>query len=223
VRGEDQVACAVVPRAPERADDAAVGDSREPLLRERRARQVADEALEPGAVVGADGAIGVEIEALDVGVAGADRPHPRGIGCAADAQHGRARAVAEGRPTADGGGAELREDGRVGSERISFEVRRLVGGEHAAPPQQAEDAGADRREHACHLTIGRGWRGIEAGGAVRRDREDALEDQGMEVDVQLEAAAKALDRRHRAASAIHDPPSASAAPLEAGGGRGCRS
>ena len=40
VRGKDQVARAVVPRMPERADDAAVGESREPFLRERRAQKV---------------------------------------------------------------------------------------------------------------------------------------------------------------------------------------
>ena len=85
VRGEDQVARAVMPRAPKRADDAAVGAPRETLLRERRTQQVANEALEPGTVVGADGTIGVEIEAFEVGVPGVDRPHPRGIGRAADA------------------------------------------------------------------------------------------------------------------------------------------
>ena len=60
VRGEDQVARAVVPGVAERADDAAVGESRETLLRERWAQQVAGEALEPNTIVGADGAIGVE-------------------------------------------------------------------------------------------------------------------------------------------------------------------
>ena len=77
MRGEDQVAGAVVPRARERAEDAAVGETGEPFLRERRAQEVAAEPLEAGAVVGTDGAIGVEIEALEVRVARADGPHPR--------------------------------------------------------------------------------------------------------------------------------------------------
>ena len=68
VGGEDQVARAVVPRVAERADDAAVGESREPLLRERGAQKVAAESFEPETVVGADGAIGVEIEAFEVRV-----------------------------------------------------------------------------------------------------------------------------------------------------------
>jgi hypothetical protein len=194
-----------MPRAPEGADHAVVREPRETLLGERRAEQVPAELLEPGAVVGAHGAIGVEIEVREVGVAGADRPHPRGIGRAADAQHGRAGAVPKGRPTADGRGAELREHGGVDGERIGLEVRRLVRGEHPAPPQQAQDAGTDRREQARHLAIGGGWRGIEAGGAVRRDREDAVEHEGVEVDVELEAAADALDRRDRPAPAVDDP------------------
>jgi hypothetical protein len=85
MRGKDQVARAVVPRAEERAQDAAVGEPRETLLGERRAQQVAEEALESGTVVGTHRAIGVEVETLEVGVARADRPHPRGIGRAADA------------------------------------------------------------------------------------------------------------------------------------------
>jgi hypothetical protein len=183
VRGEDQVARAVVPWAPERADDAAVGESREPLLGERRAQEVADKALEAGTIVRAHGAIGVEIEAFEVRVARADRPHPRGIGRVADAQHGRAGTVAERRAAADRGGTELREHGGISGERIALEVRRVLDSEHAPSSEQTQDAGADRREQAGHLAIGRRWGGIEASGAVRRGREDTLEDQGMEVDV----------------------------------------
>ena len=65
-------------------------------------------STDPNTVVGADGAIRVEIEAFEVRVARADRPHPRGIGRLADAQHGRGGAVAERRPTADSRSAELR-------------------------------------------------------------------------------------------------------------------
>jgi len=183
VRGEDQVARAVVPRMSEGADDAAVGKSREPLLRERWAQEVPAEALEPDTVVGAHGAIGVEIEAFEVRVARAERPHPRRIGRIADAQHGRAGAVAERRPTADGRGAELRQHRGIDRERIGLEVPSVVRGEHPTLPQQAEDASADRREEAGDLTISWGWRGIEARGAVRRGREDAIEEQAMEMEV----------------------------------------
>ena len=64
----------------QRADDAAVGEARERSLRERRAQKVSAESFEPETVIGADVAIGVEIEAFEVRVARATRPHPRGIG-----------------------------------------------------------------------------------------------------------------------------------------------
>ena len=215
VGGKDQVARAVMPRVAECADDAAVGEAREPLLRERRTQEVSAESFEPEPVVGADGAIGMEIETLKVGVAGADRPHPRGIGCVADAQHGCAGTVAKRRATADGGGAELREHGGIGGERIGRDVGRVLRGEHATPSEQTPDAGADRREQVRHVAIGRRWRGIEAHGAVRRGRKHALQQARVIVNVELEAAAKTLDRGDCAAPAITDPASAPASALEA--------
>ena len=89
------MARAVVPRVAECADDAAVGESREPLLCERRAQKVPAESFEPNPVVGADVAIGMEVEAFEVRVARANRPHPRGIGVAADPQHRCAGPIAE--------------------------------------------------------------------------------------------------------------------------------
>ena len=196
VRGKDQVARAVMPRARERAEHATVGEARQPFLRERWAQKVADEALEPGTVVGADGTIGVEIETLEVRVARADRPDPRGIGRAADAQDRCAGAVPEGRPSTDGGGADVGEDGGVGGEGIGLEVGRIVGGENTPTSEQAEDAGADRREQTRHLTIGRWGRGIETGGgAVRCGRKHTFEEQGMKVDVELDAPAEPLKSR----------------------------
>ena len=55
---EDEVARAVMPRVAKRTDDAAVGESGQPLLRQRRAQQVAAESFEPEPIIGADVAIG---------------------------------------------------------------------------------------------------------------------------------------------------------------------
>ena len=174
VGGKDQVARAVMPRAPERALHAAIGEAREPFLSERWAQKVAAETFERGAIVGADGAIGVEIEALEVRVARADGPHPRRVGGATDAQDRRAGTLPEGRSTADGGGGELRQHGRVVGEGIGREIRRVVIGEHASAPQQAQDAGTDGGEYVDHLAIGRRGRGIEARGAVWRGGKDSF-------------------------------------------------
>jgi hypothetical protein len=53
--------------------------------------------------------------------------------------------VAERRAPADGRGAELRKHGRIGGERIGFDVL-AVSGQHAAPSQEPQDARANRRE-----------------------------------------------------------------------------
>jgi hypothetical protein len=100
-----------MPWVRECADDAAVGESRQALLGERWTQQVAAEPLESGTVIGADGAIGVEVEAFEMRVALADRPDPRSIRGGADAQDGRAGAVAERGPAADGRRTELCEHG----------------------------------------------------------------------------------------------------------------
>ena len=116
----------VMPRAPERAHDAAVGEACKPFLGERWAQQVAAESLERRPIVSAHSAIGVEIEALEVRVTRADGPHPRRIGGATDAQDGRAGTVPEGRSPADGGGGEPRQHRRLVGEGIGCEIRRVV-------------------------------------------------------------------------------------------------
>ena len=161
VRGKDQVARAVVPRAGERADDAAVGETGEPVLRQRRTQEVAAETFEPSPVVGADRTIGMQIETLEMRVAATDRQDPRGIGCGPYPHYRRAGAVAERGATADGGGGELREDGRLVGEGIGRKGRRGGGGEYAPASQQAQDAAADRREEPRDLLIGRRGRGTK--------------------------------------------------------------
>lgn len=130
---EDQMAGAVVPRVSEGADDAAVGEARQSLLRERGAQKVSTESFESEPVIGADIAIGVKIKPLQMRVPRADGPHPRGVGVAPDAQYGRAGTVAECRATADGGGAQLGEHRRIGGNWIRLDIL-AVRRQHAATP-----------------------------------------------------------------------------------------
>jgi len=146
VRRKNQVPRAVVPGARERTDDAAVGEAREPFLRQRRAQEVAAQPFEPGPIVGGNGAIGMEIEALEVRMAAPDGRDPGRIRVPADAQDGRAGPFPEGRSPTDGGRGQLREHGRGVGEGIGREVGRLVGSEHTPAPQQAKDTGADGRK-----------------------------------------------------------------------------
>jgi len=81
----------------------------------------------------ADGAVGVEVEALEVGVARAARGDPWGIGIAAEAEHGRAGASAEHATPHDRRAAERRERGRVCDHRVGGRVDLLLGQQAAAP------------------------------------------------------------------------------------------
>ena len=106
VRGKDQVAGAVMPRMPEGADDAAVGQSREPLLRQRWAQQVAAESFEAHPVVGSGGGEeSLEVLADDL---------------VEDGLLGVARGVAEGRDGGATGGTDT-APGRCGHDRRSWQ------------------------------------------------------------------------------------------------------
>ncbi len=105
-RREDERARPVSPRVRERQADAAVREELYPFLRKRRAQQVVAQALEPRAVVGADGAAGMEIEARVSSV-------PRGlgfesarVGATPHPRHARAHGAAEHAAPGDGRGTE---------------------------------------------------------------------------------------------------------------------
>jgi hypothetical protein len=59
-----------------------------------------------GTVVGGDPGVGVEIEAVELGLAGAARGGVTEIRLVTEAAHAHARATAEGDPTLDGGARE---------------------------------------------------------------------------------------------------------------------
>ena len=73
---KDEVACAVGPLTLELQQDAPVAGELEAILGDGRPQQVAADLLEPGAILCRYKQIGVEIEAFDVGLAGAGRDDP---------------------------------------------------------------------------------------------------------------------------------------------------
>ena len=85
---EEQVAGAIVPDALQLQQDAAVAGEPEAVLGDRRPEQVAAELLEPAAVVGRHEQVGVEIEALEVGLARTGRRNPGGVGVAPEGRSG---------------------------------------------------------------------------------------------------------------------------------------
>src|SRR2546429_2537572 len=97
------------------------------LFRSRRSEDVAGETLEPGAVVGRNGDVGVEIEALEVGLARSPRGDPGGVGLAADLDDPGAGPRPERNAPLHGSAADAGQRGEFLGERIH--VGRLLGGE----------------------------------------------------------------------------------------------
>lgn len=157
----------------ERAADAAVREEREALLGERRTQKVVAERLQTGAIVGADGAVGVEIETREMCVARPGGGHPRRVGIPPHAQHGRAGLAAEEALAGNRRATERGEKWRVLGHGIARGAGILVGREPPAP-EQALHPRDDRREEPRQLAVGGGGRALEAERAGCVGREDAV-------------------------------------------------
>ena len=74
----------------------------------------------------------------------------------------------------------------------------------------------DPCEHHSDLLVGRRRQGPKIEGAIRSiGEEDAVEQQRVEVDVQIQPAPEALDHRHRARPPVADAVPTGAVSLEA--------
>src|SRR5439155_10231632 len=134
---EEQVRRSNGPHRLELDEDAAIGAEAEAILGERGTEEVATELLEAGAIVGGDPDVGVEIEAVELGLtrpAGGDVPEVRLVAEAADAGAGpwpqRDAAL-------DGGPDEAGQDRRDVCERVRR--RRVGGGLQLAVGEQSPD------------------------------------------------------------------------------------
>ncbi len=119
----DSVKCdragTVAPRVRERQTHAPVREQFEALVGKRRAEKVVAQTLEPSAIVGADDATGMEIEARVASVPRYIFGRARSIGIDAKAQHAGAGRAAEKAPARNRGGRERGERGRVLAKRIA--------------------------------------------------------------------------------------------------------
>ena len=201
-RLEEQMRGAIAPDGRQRDEDASVGPELDAVLGERGAEEVAAELLEAGTIVRGDPDVGVEIEAIELGLtraAGGDVTQVRLVAEAADAGAG---AGAEGDAALDGGTDKAGQDGGGVGER----VRRggVVSGFEVAAGEQPPHAGADRGEDVRHVLVAREGGRVEGEVPGSGVAEDAVEHERVEVDVQLQAAPEALDHRHRAGLALRD-------------------
>jgi hypothetical protein len=181
-RGELDVRGAVLPGLLQLEDHHASAGAREvaqAVVRKRRAEEVAEQSLAALVIVGGDGHLGVEVEAVDPGLAAGGQDHlPVELVVIGRVLHGAAAA----RRLA----VRVRERGLVvgDRERVGAGLEELVGARH--------DAGEDR------LHLARARRGRDEEGVVLA--EGAVEEEGVQVHVQAEVGAEALDHEERAAA-----------------------
>jgi hypothetical protein len=100
---EEQVRSAIAPHRLEFDEDASVGAEEDAVLGERGAEEVAAELLKAGTIVGGNPEVGVEVEAVELGLARAARGGVTQVRLVAEAADPCAGAGAEGDTTLDRG------------------------------------------------------------------------------------------------------------------------
>jgi hypothetical protein len=112
------------------------------------------------------------------------------------------------------GAADAGQGGRFFDHGIRPEYTGFAAIE-TAPLEQTLHSRGDPHEQDADLFIGRRREGSETKRVTLAfAEEDAVEEQRVEMDVQIQSAAKALDDGHRPGPPVPDPVSARAVPLE---------
>src|SRR5439155_14564675 len=114
-------------------------------------------------------------------------------------------------PPLDRGAADAGQRGRFLGEWV--DVGGVIDVESAAR-EETLDAPVDGGEQPRHLFVARRLGGVELEAPVFSLGEDAVQQEGVEVDVQLEAAPEALDHRHGAAPPVAHARARRAAAIE---------
>jgi hypothetical protein len=109
---------AIAPHRLECDEDAPVGPAVDAVLGERGAEAVAAEPLKAGTIVGGDPDVGVEVEAVELGLARSARGGVTQVRLVAEAADTAAGTGPEGDATLDGGADEAGQDGRGFGERV---------------------------------------------------------------------------------------------------------
>jgi hypothetical protein len=172
--------------------------------------------LQPHAISGRHRHRRMQIEAVEVGVHWAGRSDFGGVAVTAHTLRWPASAPPSGDPTDDSGSPELRvqrtvERPLVGRLRLAAGILQV----NAVARHQPHDPTAHRYQQARHLAIAGRRRGHEAPATFAIVDEHALRDQAVEVHIQIERRAKALDRRHRTSGAVPNPAPLGTPTLEA--------
>jgi len=159
-RVQEQRRGPVAPRAAELIEQLAARALRQPLQRERRAQEIAAQALHLVATVGPNGDIGVQAEAFKPG---APRGGRLGAGGRAEAAEGLPGARAEGHAALQRGGDRLGKERLLRRERVAPGV---VLRQPAAAGQEPPDAAVQPREERRDVGVGGRGQAVEDGRAV---------------------------------------------------------
>ena len=171
------------------------------VLGDRRTQNVSAQMFEPLGLPGAHRDVGVQIEALDVGVTRTARGDHRCRGIAAQPQHSLPGPRPRGDPPEHGCSLQVCEPRGVERQRVAVPVVDTLHVDGVAP-QQANDPPAHRRQQARHLDVARRLaQRHEALRTVALLREDALGHEGVEMGVHVQRRPAALNRRHRPGAA----------------------
>ncbi len=158
-RLEEQMRRAVAPGLPQLDQDAPVGAASEPLLGQRRPQHVAAEPLESGPVAAGHPHIGMEVEAVQLDLAGAARGGDGAARVLAQPAHAPARAGSERDSPEHRGAGHAGQGGRFLGERIRRSGLAGMGIESAAR-QEPTQAATHRGQEVAHLLVG-GRRGVD--------------------------------------------------------------
>lgn len=99
-------------------------------------------------------------------------------------------------------GNETRYGGRLaGREQRGFRGQAVVEiifrGKEPAAAERRRDPGPDLLEEPLDNWLRNGWQGVEAGFASRISGEDSIENQGMEMEIEVQCGTKPLDEADR--------------------------
>jgi hypothetical protein len=127
-RLEEEVRGAIAPGRLELDEDAPVGAETQAVLGERGAEEITTELLEASAIVGGHPDVGVEVEAIALGLARAAGGEVTEVRLVAEAADAGAGAGAEGNATMEGGADEAGEDGRSLGLAAAYYIGLAAGG-----------------------------------------------------------------------------------------------
>ena len=192
--------------------DLPVGAQVQPVLGERRPQCVPAESLQPIALAGSRHQTRVEIKTTDVRVAGPQHHRCHVLRRVAATAHARPRPRTERHAPFHGCRRHGREDRRL----LRLQIRRpaaLGTPRETAALEQLLDAARDEGHDGRHVLAREPPHGMKVDPASVRS-EHAIQHERVEVDVEIEGAAEALNDRHGAALAVGDAVTSCATPQE---------